>query len=182
MAMPITVPRYTVADLDDFPEDGNRYELLDGVLLVTPAPGTMHQGVLSRLQAQVYTAVGASGLAHVVSPGVIRVPPGTQLEPDLLVYPARFPLGILWEEITERWLAVETLSRSSRMYDREFKRPAYLAVGVAEVWLVDIANKCVEVSNAGAEGHIERAFIRWQPPTFDRGFEIDLARVFDGVA
>ena len=33
----VSVPRYTVDDLDTFPEDGNRYELLDGVLLVTPA-------------------------------------------------------------------------------------------------------------------------------------------------
>ncbi|MBC8089277.1 MAG: hypothetical protein H7Z40_18580 [Phycisphaerae bacterium] len=43
------------------------------------------------------------------------------LEPDILVYPARFTPGPPWEEITEHWLAVETLSRSSRMYDREFK-------------------------------------------------------------
>ena len=42
MAMAITVPRYTIDDLDRFPDDGNRYEIVDGVLLVTPAPGTPH--------------------------------------------------------------------------------------------------------------------------------------------
>jgi hypothetical protein len=38
MAMPVAVPRYTLRDLESFPDDGSRYELLDGVLLVTPPP------------------------------------------------------------------------------------------------------------------------------------------------
>ena len=37
MGMAVSVPRYTVDDLEHFPDDGNRYELLDGLLLVTPA-------------------------------------------------------------------------------------------------------------------------------------------------
>jgi hypothetical protein len=36
--MAISIPRYTLADLERFPDDGNRYELLDGVLIVTPFP------------------------------------------------------------------------------------------------------------------------------------------------
>ena len=40
MGMAVTIPYYTVEDLERFPRDGNRYELLDGVLLVTPGPGT----------------------------------------------------------------------------------------------------------------------------------------------
>jgi hypothetical protein len=41
--MTISVPLYTVDDLEDFPDDGNRYELLDGVLLVTPQAAAVHQ-------------------------------------------------------------------------------------------------------------------------------------------
>ncbi len=181
MAMPITVPRYTVADLDDFPEDGNRYELIDGVLLVTPPPGTLHQGVLSRIHGQLLRAAGITDAAWVVSPGAVVLPPLTQLEPDLLVYPARFPLGVKWEDVTERWLAVEVLSRSSRMYDREFKRAAYQAMGLAEVWLVDARDRSVEVWRAGEAGAIVRDVIRWRPPTLDIVVDVDLGEVFAGV-
>ncbi|HET9276117.1 MAG TPA: hypothetical protein VFN96_08605, partial [Gemmatimonadales bacterium] len=47
--MPAAVPRYTLQDLDSFPEDGNRYELVDGILLVTPAPLPPHDAVVMRL-------------------------------------------------------------------------------------------------------------------------------------
>jgi hypothetical protein len=50
MAMAIMVPHYTVDDLATFPNDGNRYELLDGVLLVTPAPNTAHQVIATRFR------------------------------------------------------------------------------------------------------------------------------------
>ena len=86
------------------------------------------------------------GLAQVTTPGIVVSLPLTQLEPDILVFPARFSLGSTWADISEQWLAVEVLSRSSRVYDREFKRDAYFALGVQEVWLVDIGNRCVEVS------------------------------------
>src|SRR5678815_1627143 len=117
MGMAISVPRYTVDDLERFPDDGNRYELLDGVVLVTPAPSVAHQAVASRIQTRLASAVEWTGYARVAGPGAISVPPRTQLQPDILVYPARFPLDIKWQDITEHWLAVEVLSHSSRMYD-----------------------------------------------------------------
>ena len=63
MAMAITVPHYTVNDLANFPDDGNRYELLDGVLLVTPGPNTGHQVMAARIQARLAQAVQLPGLA-----------------------------------------------------------------------------------------------------------------------
>src|SRR6266700_4535799 len=91
MAMALSVPLYTVDDLARFPDDGNRYELLNGVLLVTPAPAAVHQLVASRIQTRLSVALALTGNAHVVGPGAVVRKPRTQLQPDILVYPARFP-------------------------------------------------------------------------------------------
>ena len=179
MGMALSVPRYTVDDLDNFPDDGNRYELLDGMLLVTPAPRAVHQIVASRIATTLASRIGPR--AHVVGPGAISVPPGTQLQPDVLVYPSRFSPETDWAEVTEHWLAVEVLSRSSRIYDREFKRDAYFALGVAEVWLVDIGDHSVEVCRARGAGVTVRDVIAWRPSTLDLIVPITLAEVFAGI-
>ena len=73
MAMAATIPYYTVADLEHFPSDGNRYELLDGVLLVTPAPNAEHQLLAMRLGHILMRAIDAAGPAFVFGPGAVEV-------------------------------------------------------------------------------------------------------------
>ena len=175
----VTVPRYTVDDLDRFLEDGNRYELLDGVLLVTPAPRAVHQIVATRIATRLSNAVGTA--AHVVGPGAISVPPRTQLQPDILVYPSRFSPTTDWVMVDEHWLAVEVLSRSSRMYDREFKRDAYFALGVREVWLVDVRDLAVEVCHTRGAGEIVRDVIEWIVPVSQAVMTMKLGDVFAGI-
>jgi Uma2 family endonuclease len=178
--MALTVPRYTVADLDLLPDDGNRYEVLAGTLLVTQSPGTAHQGVAARLSALFASHILARRIA-LFSPGVVTLPPLTQLEPDLLVVPARFVPGIPWADITEHWLAVEILSRSSRVYDREFKRDAYLTLGVREVWLVDVRARSVEGCVRAGEGRVVRDAVTWTMPDGDVRVHVELAELFEGI-
>jgi Uma2 family endonuclease len=180
MGMALTVPRYTVADLDLLPDDGNRYEVLAGTLLVTPSPGSAHQGVAARLSALFASHLLDRRLA-LFSPGVVTVPPMTQLQPDLLIVPPRFALGIPWAEISEHWLAVEILSRSSYVYDREFKRDAYLALGVREVWLVDMRDRSIEVCTQPGEGRVVRDAVKWSMPGGDASVLVELAELFDGI-
>ncbi|HET7584224.1 MAG TPA: Uma2 family endonuclease [Gemmatimonadaceae bacterium] len=180
--MAISVPRYTIEELQHFPDDGNRYELLDGLLLVTPSPGVSHEVVVARLAATLAAVVQATGDACVVCHGAVVQARDTQLEPDLLVFPSRFAGAAKWQEITERWLAVEVVSRSSRIYDREFKRDAYLALGVQEVWLVDRHAQTVEVSRARGVHVMVDDVLRWWPPGVGRVVEIPLAELFAGTA
>ena len=179
MAMAISVPLYNVEDLKKFPDDGNRYELLDGVLLVTPQPALVHQIVANRIQVELGNSLEKPGLAHVVGPGAVVRMPRTQLQPDILVIPARFSPMTDWRKITEHWLAVEVLSRSSRIYDREFKRDAYFALGVQQVWLVDWRDESVEVCSAKGNSHIVRDMIRWD--IAQTKVVIDLHEVFAGL-
>ena len=178
--MTLTVPQYTVADLDLLPDDGNRYEVLAGTLLVTPSPGSAHQGVAARLSA-LFAAHLLGRRLQLFSPGVVTLPPLTQLEPDLLVVPPRFAAGIPWAEITEHWLAVEVLSRSSRVYDREFKRDAYLALGVREVWLVDVRERSIEACVRSGAGHLVREAMTWRAPASDVSVHVTLAQLFEEI-
>jgi len=181
MGMAVSIPRYTVDDLDRFPDDGNRYELLDGVLLVTPAPSAAHQIVASRIHVRLAVAVQNPGYAYVTGPGAVVVPPLTQLQPDILVYPARFGPRTDWAKVTEHWLAVEVLSLSSRVYDRDVKRGAYFALGVPELWLVDWRARSVEVWRPGRAPEEVRDVIRWRVPALDLVVPIDLSEAFEGL-
>lgn len=181
MAMAATIPYYTVADLEHFPSDGNRYELLDGVLLVTPAPNAEHQLLAARLLHILMREIGMPGRAFVFGPGVISNPPRTQLEPDVLVVPARVPVSSRWSDYTEHWLAVEIYSPSSRIYDRDFKRAAYHTLGVQDVWLVDIDDRSVEISQRAGAGVVVRDTITWRVPTLGIDVRVDLAELFAGI-
>lgn len=182
MAMPLTVPTYTVEQLEAFPEDGQRYELLEGILLVTPAPGTVHEILLHRLHMTLGMALDPTGLAHIVQSSELLRGRFTRLQPDLLVYPSGYGPGTRWTDIRDWWLAVEVFSRSSRVYDREFKTPAYLALGVAEVWLVDPEGRQIEIWNqAGRAGEIIRDRLGWRPPALNFEVAIDLVALFQGV-
>ena len=181
MGMAASIPYYTVDDLERFPNDGNRYELLDGVLLVTPAPGTPHQLIVSRILSVLLPAVQDPGHAFVLAPGVVTFAPGTQLEPDILVAPARFPVSERWSDLREYWLAVEVYSRSSRIYDHDFKRDNYLKLGVKEVWLVDRAARSVEVSREPGSSVIVTDVVVWQPPHLDVEVRVDLNVILAGI-
>jgi Uma2 family endonuclease len=184
MAMPasVIVPTYTIEDLERFPDDGNRYELLDGVLLVTPAPLPPHEVVIGRLFGSIANYLHPSGLGHVVARGAVEIVPKTHLEPDILVFPADQPLDRKWAAIRDWWLAVEVFSESSKIYDRDFKRNAYLAMGVAEVWLVDWWGEAVYVSRPGEPEDIPHADrFTWYPAAMERPLEIELSEVFRGL-
>ena len=162
--MPVAVPRYTVDDVDSFPNDGQRYELLDGILLVTPAPAERHQAVLSRLLAPLLLAVVVPDRGRVASPGRIIAGRNVSLEPDILVYPTPSMVDASWTGITEWWLAVEVLSPSTRIYDTEWKRQAYQALGVESVWLVDPTAGTVSTwTGTDATPIIPGDTLRWTP-------------------
>lgn len=183
MAMPVPVPSYAIDDLERFPNDGNRYELLDGHLLVTPAPLPSHQVVISRLQAELMGYVQAPGAALVVGPGAVEIAPKTHLEPDILVFPTDQPLGRKWNAIGNWWLAVEVFSESSVIYDRDFKRNAYLAMGVAEVWLVDWLEEVVYVSRPGEPIDVpHRDALIWHPAAMEYPKQLQLAGVFQDLS
>jgi Uma2 family endonuclease len=183
MVMPLVVPRYTLQDLESFPDDGSRYELLDGVLLVTPAPLPLHQLVVSRIDGALTEHLRPANLARVFVPGVVELEPNLHLEPDILVVPAGEPAAGIgpetrWGAIREWWLAVEVSGEGSRLYDRDHKAPAYLVLGVREVWRVDLRERCVFVSRPDSSDvqHLER--VVWHPPELNKPLVVSVPDLF----
>lgn len=86
MAMPVPLRRLTVDEVDALPADGNRHELLDGVLIVTPAPGLPHQTVATRIAIALGGPLAAEPEVRIWAPGVIVARPSLRLEPDVPVY------------------------------------------------------------------------------------------------
>jgi len=179
MGMPLPVPRFTIDMLDQFPDDGTRYELLEGFVLVTPAPSYAHQVVATRIVHALMSTLGPDGPARVVAVGAIQQGERTQLQPDILVCPAEFPPTADWRDMHGWWLAVEVLSPSSRVYDREVKRGAYLMLGVEEYWLVDPVQCSVEVwTRDRLESRIVMHRLAWRPAALDREIMVDLDTIF----
>ena len=179
MGMPLPLPHYTIQDLESFPTDGQRYELLQGMLLVTPQAGPPHQIVAARLIATLMGYLDPK--AHTVGPGAVQLEPDTHLEPDVLVVPGQFPMTLPWSRYQGHWLAVEIYSPSSRLYDHDYKRDAYLALGVREVWLVDLAEQSILVSNSTIKDQRITGTLTWHPSEMEQPLELPLERLFRGL-
>ena len=126
--------RYTIADLDDLPEDGRRYELADGWLLVGPMARRRHQWGGARL-GDVLEAACPLHLAVFGLPINVDDPDATHFEPDLTVVRREFALV---KNGDVPLLAVEVRSPSTAGRDAVRKRREYARLGIASYWLLDV--------------------------------------------
>jgi Uma2 family endonuclease len=140
--MPHEEREWTVEDLDRLPDDGLQYELLDGVLLVSPAPLLGHQRVVRKLCGVLEKACTA-GYEVYFAPVDWRPDDRTSLQPDLLVVPIDIAEGARNLRIPLP-LAVEVLSPSTRLKDLTYKRAKYEEAGVRAYWVVDPAEPSIQ--------------------------------------
>lgn len=185
--MPMPAPRpdvWTPERVRALPEDGRRYECIDGELLVTPAPRPAHQRLLSELSLLVAAYVKRHGLGVALAVDAdITLEPTALVQPDLLVIPAsvRPPIRA-WEDVTALLLAVEILSPSTASRDRGIKRRYYQRVGVPEYWIVDLDARLVERWRPADERpEIIDETLVWHPAPGVEPLEISLPPLFDEV-
>jgi Uma2 family endonuclease len=123
----------TVEDMEDMPDDEYRYELDDGVLIVSPAPSSLHQLAVGRLTV-ILSACCPAGM--VVLPGVgINITRFQHRVPDLAVVIAD-SFGTIFQEVPPR-LAVEVGSPRTRLYDRNRKKDVYQSFGIPSYWIIE---------------------------------------------
>ena len=143
MAAPLD-QRLTYRDLLRMPDDGPRYELIDGEAYVIPGPDAEHQRRLLELAIQVRQAILDRSEVF-IAPLDVVLADDTVLQPDLLLLTPRGKARIVRGIEGPPDLAVEILSPTSIRRDRGIKRATYARFGVGEYWLVDLVGRMIEV-------------------------------------
>lgn len=141
------IPKLTYEQFRQLPDDGKRYELIQGEVHVTPAPATRHQATVQNLSGNLWPFVMKNGLGEVwTAPLDVRLSPDTAVQPDI-VYISNARSEIIREDFIAGSpdLVVEILSPSTAAHDRATKLRMYAEAGVPEVWYIDPLAKTVEV-------------------------------------
>lgn len=153
MARDIAV-KYTYSDLQSAPDDGKRYEIFEGELIVTPAPSSLHQIVSDNILYVIkqYEKRTQTGKA-ISAPIDVYFDDETVIQPDVL-----FILSNRLDIIEEKRirgapdLIVEVLSKSTAERDRGYKLRRYFAEGVQEYWIVDPDERTIELYTGSPKG------------------------------
>jgi Uma2 family endonuclease len=170
---------YTAADLLDFPEDGNKYEVVHGELLVSPSPRMRHQRVVSRLLVRLAAYLAQHPVGEAYPGGDVHWGPESLVIPDLLVVDLASARLDDWKQINTPLIAIEVLSPSSRREDRFTKRRLYQEMGIPLYWLVDGDARVVEVwTPAALFPIVEHEEIRWHPAGAKEPLVIELVELF----
>lgn len=154
MALPKRI-RFKADDIWDTPEDGNRYEVVDGELYVSPPPLESHQRASVNLLGFLWQHVRQHRLGRLYSaPFGVVLDDENGVQPDL-VYVSREREGLLVERGLEGApdLVVEILSRSTQARDRGVKMKRYAASGIPHYWIVDPRTRTLEAYRLAEEGY-----------------------------
>ncbi|HXD30057.1 MAG TPA: Uma2 family endonuclease [Pyrinomonadaceae bacterium] len=142
-------PLLTIEDLDACPDDGNRYELIGGELLVSRTPRVEHQLIIHNIQKAFFAYLDKMPLGTLVSGAGAIFSDHDAVIPDIA-----FVSRERWQEIVREGkltgppdLIVEVMSAGgeNRRRDQSIKRRLYSTHGVREYWIVDPENRLVEV-------------------------------------
>jgi Uma2 family endonuclease len=180
----MAAPLYYSADMvRALPEDGNRYEVVHGELLVTPSPRLWHQELVGRLTFALQIYLREQPMGHLmIAPADISWTPDTLVQPDVFVVPPEEARTLDWRQVRTLLLVAEVLSPSSARADRFTKRRHYQEAGVPLYWVVDGDAHVVEVWTPTTEfPHIERERLTWHPAGAARPLIVELSELFQPI-
>jgi Uma2 family endonuclease len=188
MVMPAISRRWTRQEVLDLIEQNPlplpRYELVDGVLLVTPAPTHTHQSAVGTVYLELTLYLRAEpGIGEAfVSPSTTEPEPEAVVQPDVYVVPIDEARRVrLDPNARVVLLAIEVLSPRDPSGDRTRKRALYQRT-VPEYWIVDHKARHIEVWRPGdTEPHIARARLEWNPAGASKPFVLDVTTYFSCV-
>lgn len=169
--------------LDALPEDGQRYEIIDGELFVTPGPGEFHQDIVGELHARLrdYLKGHATGKA-MICPADVRRGDRTRnrVQPDVFVVRRIEGVRPTYPyELHDLLLAVEVVSPSNPLLDYQVKRDLYLREGVGEYWVINPeARNVSRWRDRDDPGVVLSRAVSWHPDGVPMPFVLDLEEFF----
>ncbi len=178
MHMATATKRWTLEELHSLPDDGNKYELINGELLVTPPPTDDHETIISRLSRILDTYVAQHGLGLVYRPRAVVRTRGSEVEPDLMVRQPQGHRKAKWEDAPMPSLVVEVLSPYTRRRDQEQKRDHYMNVGVPEYWIIDPDGQTVTRVRPGMRDEVAYDKLTWFPGGVSEALVLEVASLF----
>lgn len=181
MAMAAATTHWTADMVRALPDDGNRYEVVDGELLVSPGPSWQHQRAATELFLRLHPYVKANAAGYVMlAPADVEFHYDRMVEPDLFVVPlVDGQVPRTWEEVGRLLLAIEILSPSTARADRTVKRRLYQDEGVPEYWIVDVDARLVERWRPEDERpEILTERLEWRPDAARPALELELDEYF----
>lgn len=173
--------RATREDYERLPEHV-KAELIDGEIVMTPAPSDWHETLVARLMTRLFAHLGAQA-ANVLRGSRTEVPAWEHgeekiLQPDAAVFPdGTRPTGRDWKAPIPVWVA-EVLSPSTAKRDRGEKIRIYAAAGVREAWLVDPDMETIEVVDLATEQHRVHGKGEHAASAAISGFAVDVTAFF----
>jgi Uma2 family endonuclease len=187
MVMPAIARRWTREEvlrlIEQHPDPTPRYELVDGVLLVSPSPSLAHQRAVSWMHGMLFEYLRAQADVGEVltSPADTEPEPGVTVQPDVFVLPREEVRRIVKWPARVLLLAVEVLSPGDRSGDRTRKRAMYQR-SIPEYWIVDTNARAVEVWRPeSVKPEIRRDRLEWHPSVATAPLVIDVIEYFARV-
>jgi Uma2 family endonuclease len=177
-------PEWTAQLVRQLPEDGYRYEVIDGELVVSPSPGGRHQRACALLWRMLDTFATTHGLgAASLAPTDIEYSPQRLVQPDVFVMPLEDgQVAPDWDRLPQLLLVAEVLSPSTALHDRRTKRKMYLDEGVPQYWIVDLQARLIERWRPGDDRpELCDDVIEWHPAGHAPTLTIDVAAYFAAV-
>jgi Uma2 family endonuclease len=179
--MGMAAPIYYTADMvRALPDDGNRYEVVYGELLVTPAPRPWHEIVQARLLVEIAKWLERHPVGTVMgSRADISWGPDVLVSPDVFVVSLEQARTLDWSRMKDLLLVAEVLSPSSARHDRFIKRRRYQEAGIPLYWIVDADERQVEIwTPSDSFPRFERERLSWHPSGTTEPFSLPLAELF----
>ncbi len=182
MGMPARAQTYyTVDEVLAFPNDGNKYELIYGELVVSPTPLFWHQVIVMRLTHILHAYCQREPVGEVFNVGADLSWGRNDVltNPDIFVLPPEHWGVESWADVRHIPLIAEVLSKSTARHDRFGKRLVYRDQRVGTYWIVDGKKHAVEVWTPDAQfPHVERERLMWSPSNAAQPLVIELSELF----